>query len=67
MREARGDFENSCTITPEVSKDIIWWRDDKLDAIASLNPTLEIDLTIFTGPSNEGWGASANDQTIIGR
>ena len=67
LREARGDFENPCTITPEASKDIIWWRDDKLDAIASLNPTPEIDLTIFTGPSNEGWGASANDQTIIGR
>ena len=28
LREARGNFENSCTITPEASKDIIWWRDN---------------------------------------
>ena len=28
LREARGNSENSCTITPEASKDIIWWRDN---------------------------------------
>ena len=26
-----------------------------------------VDLIIFTDASNEGWGASANDQTINGR
>ena len=67
LREARGNFENPCIIIPEASKDIIWWRDNILDAIASLHPTPEVDLTIFTDASNEGWGASTNDQTINGR
>ena len=66
LREARGKFENPCIITPEASKGIIWWRDNILDAIASLHPAPEVDLTIFTDASNEGWGASTNDQTING-
>ena len=66
LREARGNFESPCT-TPEVSKDIIWWGDNILDVIASSYPTLQVDLTIFTDASNEGWGASINDQTINGR
>ena len=67
LREARGNFESPCIITPEASKDIIWWRDNILDAIASLYPTPEVDLAIFTDASNEGWGASTNEQTINGR
>ena len=67
LREARRNFESPCIITPEASKDIIWWRDNILDAIASLYPTPEVDLTIFTYASNKGWGASTNDQTINGR
>ena len=67
LREARGNFENPCKITPEVSKDIIWWRDNTIDTIASLHPTPEVDLTIFIDVSNEGWGGSTNDQTINGR
>ena len=67
LREARGNFEKPWTITPEASKDIIWWRDNILGAIASLHPTPEVDLTIFTDASNEAWGASTNDQTINGR
>ena len=38
-----------------------------LDAIASMYPTPEVDLTIFTDASNEGWDASTNDQTVNGR
>ena len=57
LRETRWNFENPCTITPEASKDIIWWRDNILGAIASLHPTTEVDLKIFTDAGNEGWGA----------
>ena len=64
MREARGNFESPCSITPEASKHL---RDKILDAKASLYPTPEVGLTIFTDTSNEGWCASANDQTINGR
>ena len=32
-----------------------------------LAPTPEVDLTILTDASNEGWRASTNDQTINGR
>ena len=32
-----------------------------------MHPTPEVDLTIFTDASNEGWGVSTNDQTINGR
>ena len=67
--ETRGNFENPCTITPETSKDIIWWGrgGNILDAIASLHPTTEAGLAIFIDASNKGWGASTNDQTINGR
>ena len=37
-----------------------------MDAIASLHPTPEVDLTIFTDASDEGWGASTSDQTMNG-
>ena len=66
LREARGNFESLCIITSEASNGIIWWRDNILDAIASLYPTHEVDLKIFTDASYEGWGASTNDQTING-
>ena len=67
LRQAKGNFESPCTITPEASKDLICWRDNILDPIASLYPTPEVGLTIFTDASNEGWCAPTNDQTINGR
>ena len=67
LREARESFESPCIITSEASRDIIWWRNNILDVIASLYPTPEVDLRIFTDVSNEGLSASTNDQTINGR
>ena len=67
LRKVKGYFESLCTITPEALKDLIWCRDNKSDSIPSLYPRPEFVLTIFTDASNEGWGASTNDQTINGR
>ena len=67
LREARESFESPCIITSEASRDIIWWRNNVLDVIASLYPTPGVDLRIFTDASNEGLSASTNDQTINGR
>lgn len=65
--KAIGNSKSPCTIKPDTLKDLIWWRDTILVAKASLYPTPQADLTIFTDASNEGWGASTNDQTVNGR
>ena len=67
LRKARGYFESPCKITREASKHLIWQRGNTSDTIDSLYPTPEFNLTNLTDPSNKGWGASTNDETINGK
>jgi len=67
LKTEKGNFEAVCNISREGQHDIQWWRDNITTAYKSMCPPPEVDYTIFTDASNEGWGASDNNITINGR
>jgi len=67
LKANKGNFEACCHISNKGKKDIIWWREHIGSAFKSMCQPPEIDYTIFTDASNEGWGAHNQDITINGR
>ena len=67
LKAAKGNFEAVCQISVEGRKDIEWWRDNIIQASKSLYPIPEVDYTIFTDASNDGWGINNEVETVNNR
>jgi len=67
LKEHKGNFEAVCYISGIGRKEIEWWRDNVSSASKSLYQPPNVDDTIFTDVSNEGWGAYDENITINGR
>lgn len=67
LKTAKGNFEAVCQISEEGRRDIEWWRDNIIHASKSLYPIPEVDYTIFTDASNDGWGINNEKETVNNR
>ena len=58
LKSAKGDYEQNCYLSPLAIEEVQWWFHNIDDSYGHLKATPEIDYTIHTDASNEGWGAS---------
>ena len=59
------NFDNKLDLSQEAKEDLHWWEQNIIQATASLHPFPDIDLTIYTDASMEGWGANIGTNNTI--
>ena len=52
LKECKGDYESSCTLSDKAKTEIIWWVENITNSFAKMKSTQKIDYTIYTDASN---------------
>ncbi|XP_066586787.1 uncharacterized protein [Prorops nasuta] len=60
-----GRYESVLRLSIEAREDLIWWRDNILNAESPIKEDI-FDCVIFTDASTTGWGAVLGDKRIFG-
>ena len=62
-----GDYEGYFRLSRAAKRELQWWIDNIMDSYRKVEPTPQVDYTIFTDASDDGWGAHDDVDAINGR
>ena len=66
LKNSHGNFDAVCSLSVDAANELQWWTDHILQSFSKINRP-EIDCTIYTDASNEGWGIHNNISSSGGR
>ena len=66
LKQNKGNFEAKCYLSSTAIAEPKWWNDNMLQVYEVLKSIPEVDCTIYSDASTEGWGEHYKHHTING-